>query len=274
MFLVIKAFNLLVDSELSLGKCIHALGDSKRNFVPFRDSKLTRILQDSLGGNSKTSLIINIGPSIRDIDETLSSLLFGSRTMRVQNKPNLSKQQEFSVYTQDMQSELECKQEEIDLMRGKVDEIVGELNDLRREYEELKMHNYRMELSNENMRNSLNAAGKEAYEGWEKAKKQEIEKMEAMFQDQLQKQEEEQKNLLEEIDKMMVDQENEIRESKLKRDELIGQIQVLKAENANEKEEKELFISRMNGLNENMTTKSAYLVYISKFLIGFLEHFG
>jgi kinesin family member 5 len=87
----------LVILIFNIGKCIHALTDSKTNFVPFRDSKLTRILQDSLGGNSKTSLVVTIGPSIKNIEETLSSLYFGSRAMKVQNKPIINRQKDYYV---------------------------------------------------------------------------------------------------------------------------------------------------------------------------------
>jgi len=80
-----------------LGKCIHALTDSKTSYVPFRDSKLTRILQDSLGGNAKTALIVNIGPSLKNIEETLSSLYFGSRAMKVKNRPIINKQKDYYV---------------------------------------------------------------------------------------------------------------------------------------------------------------------------------
>jgi len=75
-----KSINL---SLTALGKCIHALTDNKVTFVPFRDSKLTRLLQDSLGGNCKTSLIVTIGPSLRNLEETISSLNFGQRAMKV-----------------------------------------------------------------------------------------------------------------------------------------------------------------------------------------------
>jgi len=50
-------------SLTALGNCIHALTDKNSDFIPFRDSKLTRLLQDSLGGNAKTSMIITIGPA-------------------------------------------------------------------------------------------------------------------------------------------------------------------------------------------------------------------
>jgi hypothetical protein len=77
-----------INSSLTaLGKCIHALTDPKTTFVPFRDSKLTRILQDALGGNCKTALVVNIGPAMKHAEETLSSLSFGMRAMKVQNMP-------------------------------------------------------------------------------------------------------------------------------------------------------------------------------------------
>lgn len=87
-----------INSSLSvLGKCIHALSEQKPSFVPFRDSKLTRLLQDSLGGNCKTVLIVTIGPYIKHIDETISSLNFGMRAMKVQNKPKINKLKSYGV---------------------------------------------------------------------------------------------------------------------------------------------------------------------------------
>lgn len=53
---------------------ISALVDNKRKHVPYRDSKLTRILQDSLGGNTKTCMIANISPADYNFEETLSTL--------------------------------------------------------------------------------------------------------------------------------------------------------------------------------------------------------
>ncbi|CAN0556306.1 unnamed protein product, partial [Ectocarpus sp. 12 AP-2014] len=58
----------------------------KKPHVPYRDSKLTRVLQNSLGGNSKTCLIVNCSPSSFNEAETLSTLRFGSRAKRIQNK--------------------------------------------------------------------------------------------------------------------------------------------------------------------------------------------
>lgn len=58
---------------------INSLTDGKSTHVPYRDSKLTRILQESLGGNSKTTLIINCSPSSYNDAETISTLRFGTR---------------------------------------------------------------------------------------------------------------------------------------------------------------------------------------------------
>ncbi len=70
-----------------MGNVISALVDGKGNHIPYRDSKLTRLLQDSLGGNTKTIMIANISPSILNYDETLSTLKYASRAKYIQNAP-------------------------------------------------------------------------------------------------------------------------------------------------------------------------------------------
>lgn len=76
----------------SLGNVINALTDSKVAHIPYRDSKLTRLLQESLGGNSKTRLIINISPSMYNYSESLSSLRFGFRAKQIKNKPRINRE--------------------------------------------------------------------------------------------------------------------------------------------------------------------------------------
>lgn len=73
---------------LCLGNVISALGDKskKASHVPYRDSKLTRLLQDSLGGNSQTLMIACISPSDRDFMETLSTLRYANRAKNIKNK--------------------------------------------------------------------------------------------------------------------------------------------------------------------------------------------
>ena len=85
-----------INKSLScLGLVIFSLTDGKSTHVPYRDSKLTRVLQDSLGGNSKTSLIITCSPAAYNEPETVSTLRFGVRAKAVKNKPKVNK--EYSI---------------------------------------------------------------------------------------------------------------------------------------------------------------------------------
>ena len=79
-------------SLTTLGMVINALTDGKSIHIPYRDSKLTRVLQESLGGNSKTCLIITCSPSVYNESETLSTLRFGERAKKIKNKPKVNKE--------------------------------------------------------------------------------------------------------------------------------------------------------------------------------------
>ncbi|KAK2046498.1 kinesin motor domain-containing protein [Colletotrichum somersetense] len=80
-----------INKSLSaLGMVINALTDGRSSHVPYRDSKLTRILQESLGGNSRTTLIINCSPSSYNDAETLSTLRFGTRAKAIKNKAKVN----------------------------------------------------------------------------------------------------------------------------------------------------------------------------------------
>ncbi|KAL3340424.1 hypothetical protein AABB24_028854 [Solanum stoloniferum] len=80
---------------LALGNVISALGDEKKRkegvHVPFRDSKLTRLLQDSLGGNSRTVMIACISPADINAEETLNTLKYANRARNIQNKPVINR---------------------------------------------------------------------------------------------------------------------------------------------------------------------------------------
>lgn len=70
----------------SLGNVIYALAENSAH-IPYRDSKLTRLLQDSLGGNSKTIMIANVGPASMNYDETIVTLRYAYRAKSIKNKP-------------------------------------------------------------------------------------------------------------------------------------------------------------------------------------------
>ena len=73
-----------INQSLSnLGNCVRALGQPGRSHIPYRNSKLTRLLQDSLGGNTKTTFIVTLSPSEDALEETLSTLQFANRAKKV-----------------------------------------------------------------------------------------------------------------------------------------------------------------------------------------------
>ncbi|CAK9190666.1 unnamed protein product [Sphagnum troendelagicum] len=103
-----------------LGKCISARADPNITHVPFRDSKLTRLLQESLGGNAKTSLVINIAPCSEYLQESLSSLHFGSRAMKVATRAIINVEEEFRVLTRNLQETLDLQDEKLQNLEASV----------------------------------------------------------------------------------------------------------------------------------------------------------
>ena len=74
----------------ALGNVISALVDGKSKHIPYRTSKLTRLLQDSLGGNTKTVMVAALSPADYNFDETLSTLRYASRAKQITNKPTIN----------------------------------------------------------------------------------------------------------------------------------------------------------------------------------------
>lgn len=74
----------------ALGNVVSALTDDKGKFIPYRDSKLTRLLKDSLGGNSMTLMIANISPASCNYNESVNTLRYASRARLIQNKPHIN----------------------------------------------------------------------------------------------------------------------------------------------------------------------------------------
>merc|ERR1719309_1100977 len=77
-------------SLAALGNVISALVDGKSTHIPYRDSKLTRLLQDSLGGNARTVMVANIGPASYNYDESVTTLRFANRAKNIKNKPRIN----------------------------------------------------------------------------------------------------------------------------------------------------------------------------------------
>lgn len=100
-------------SLTTLGKVIVALTDKKVSHIPYRESKLTRILSESLGGNSKTLLIVTCSPHPYNDSETLSTLRFGARARNIKNAPKVNK--EYTVA--ELKRLLEVSEEKIDALK-------------------------------------------------------------------------------------------------------------------------------------------------------------
>ncbi len=82
-----------INQSLSaLGNCIMALTEADRGHVPFRDSKLTYILKNSLGGNAKTTLLVTCSPHVFNAEETLSTLRFAQRAKMIKNTVTVNRQ--------------------------------------------------------------------------------------------------------------------------------------------------------------------------------------
>lgn len=111
---------------LALGNVISALGDKAKRalHVPYRDSKLTRLLQDSLGGNSQTVMIACVSPSDRDFMETLNTLKYANRARNIKNKIFINQDKSSKTICQLRQQIAQLQLELVEYKQGK--RMVGE----------------------------------------------------------------------------------------------------------------------------------------------------
>ncbi|VFQ86841.1 unnamed protein product [Cuscuta campestris] len=135
---------------LALGNVISALGDDKKRkdgvHVPYRDSKLTRLLQDSLGGNSKTVMIACISPADINAEETLNTLKYANRARNIRNKPVINRDPVSNEMVK-MRQQLEYLQAEL-CARGGATASFGEI-------QALKDRIAWLETTNENLNREL-----------------------------------------------------------------------------------------------------------------------
>ncbi|KAK7052783.1 kinesin motor domain-containing protein [Favolaschia claudopus] len=156
---------MINQSLLTLGRVINALVD-KAQHVPYRESKLTRLLQDSLGGRTKTCIIATVSPARSNMEETLSTLDYAMRAKSIRNKPELNQRMTrnsllkeyvaeierlkadvlaarekngifFSEETwQQLSTEHEVRQTELEEARKQVDIVEGQMRNVRDEFEQ------------------------------------------------------------------------------------------------------------------------------------------
>mmetsp|Transcript_43968 Transcript_43968/g.71532 ORF Transcript_43968/g.71532 Transcript_43968/m.71532 type:complete len:897 (+) Transcript_43968:81-2771(+) len=114
-------------SLTTLGMVINSLTDGKSTHVPYRDSKLTRILQESLGGNAKTTLILCASMSTFNESETLGTLRFGQRAKSIKNKAMVNRERS----VQELTKLLGAAEAEIERCRIQIARMDEELRQLR-----------------------------------------------------------------------------------------------------------------------------------------------
>ncbi|XP_057549595.1 kinesin-like protein KIN-5C [Amaranthus tricolor] len=105
-------------SLLTLGRVINALVEHLGH-VPYRDSKLTRLLRDSLGGRTKTCIIATVSPAVHCLEETLSTLDYAHRAKHIKNKPEVNQKMMKSTLIKDLYGEIERLKTEVYAAREK-----------------------------------------------------------------------------------------------------------------------------------------------------------
>lgn len=123
-----------INQSLSaLGNCINALTKARRTHVPYRDSKLTHVLKESLGGNAKTTLLIACSPHTFNLDETISTLRFGQRAKSIKNKVRVNQQrsvQELELIILKLSADLKMFQQYARLLEAEIEGFRGKDYDL------------------------------------------------------------------------------------------------------------------------------------------------
>lgn len=103
---------LINKSLLTLGRVINALVD-RSSHIPYRESKLTRLLQDSLGGRTKTCIIATISPAKANLEETISTLDYAFRAKNIKNKPQVNPMLNKKMLLNDFANEIEKLKSEL-----------------------------------------------------------------------------------------------------------------------------------------------------------------
>ncbi|RHZ15642.1 hypothetical protein DYB31_001983 [Aphanomyces astaci] len=135
-----------INASLSaLGNVIAALTDKKRSHIPYRDSKLTRLLQDSLGGNTRTIVIATISPSAAAVEETLSTLQFAERAKQIALNVQVNEVVDDAILLaraqreiQKLKLQLNTEQPNVSAMAQRILSLEAQLELLRAENQQIK----------------------------------------------------------------------------------------------------------------------------------------
>ncbi|CCH45198.1 Kinesin-like protein [Wickerhamomyces ciferrii] len=118
---------MINQSLLTLGRVINALVDQSPH-IPYRESKLTRLLQDSLGGRTKTCIIATISPAKVSLEETISTLEYANRAKNIKNKPQVNSSMSKKMLIKEYVQEIERLRNDLNATRSKNGIYVTEEN--------------------------------------------------------------------------------------------------------------------------------------------------
>ena len=240
----LKEAKLINQSLLALGNVISALSDPKSTHISYRDSKLTRLLQNSLGGNSKTALIVNVSPSTYNTEETISSLFFALRAMKVQNKPTINKSVDYQAICQKLQEDLDKLNDDYAKLKIEYEKVVTELERIKKgeKYLEIKksidINNIDtpgygingVNLINGNEKSSASSKNPADVQKIKNDYKKKIKKLEEFYENLMKNKTEEYENILKKVDGIVYEKETQIDKLTSQIGELNGTIKTQKAD--------------------------------------------
>ena len=235
---------------LALGNCIQALSDKKAKYVPFRDSKLTRLLEDSLGGNSKTSLVVTIGPSLGHYQESISSLLFGTRAMKIENRPELNITVDYKALCAQLQAELDRINDSNSMWSIERQQFLDSYNKALAEVENLNNDKVEMQLAIDELKSKSTEVNLSSYE---QSKLEEIAKLKIYYKEKMKKKESEYKKTIDEYDKANNELDHRISLHKVhivdlesKNNTMKHELKKYREELEHEKNDRQIRINQMN----------------------------
>ena len=222
----------------ALGNVISALVDGKSIHVPYRDSKLTRLLQDSLGGNARTVMVANIGPANYNYDETITTLRYANRAKNIKNKPRINEDPKDAL--------LREFQEEIARLKAMINEKAPKEKKPRKprkikerqKSKESKVDNKETSVEKEEIKDSSGEEGEEEVEEEDNSVKEMAEKLST------------EKELLEN-DTTMLSEEKE---------KLLQEVRRKEAMLVREKAEKEKMAAKINAMESKLLTGGKTIV--------------